>query len=149
MKHSNGRCANFVQGFTLIELMVVVAIVGILAAVALPAYTDYVTRGKIAEATSNLSSLRVRMEQFFQDNRTYVGGPCNPAAAESKYFAYACNPVATATTYTIAATGVAAQGMGGFTYTINELNVKTSVMASPSTWIGSTTCWVTKKSGAC
>ena len=137
------------SGFTLIELMIVVAIVAILAAVALPAYNDHVTRGKIAEATSNLANLRVRMEQFFQDNRTYIGGPCNPPAAETRYFTYACAPAATLTTFGIQATGVAAQGVGGFVYTINEVNAKTTVMSAPSTWTGSVTCWVTKKDGGC
>lgn len=137
------------HGFTLVELMIVVAIVAILAAVALPAYQDYVTRGKIAEATSNLGSLRVRMEQYFQDNRQYVGGPCSPPASESKYFTYACVTSSAPHSYTITATGVAAQGMGGFSYTINETNVKTSVMTAPSTWTGSTSCWVTKSNGSC
>src|SRR5258708_6947981 len=61
-------------GFTLIEVMIVVAIVGVLAAIALPNYSDYVKRSKIIEATSVLSDLRVRYEQFFLDNRTYTGG---------------------------------------------------------------------------
>ncbi len=137
------------SGFTLIELMIVVAIVAILGAVALPAYNDHVKRGKIAEATANLANLRVRMEQFFQDNRTYVGGLCSPTAAECKYFTYTCAPAATATTFAIQATGVAAQGMGGYLYTINEANAKTTVMSAPSTWTGSATCWVTKKDGGC
>jgi type IV pilus assembly protein PilE len=149
MTHANLKTRRS-NGFTLIELMVVVVIVAILAAVALPAYQDYVTRGKIAEATSTLASLRVKMEQSFQDNRTYAGGPCGPAAGEAKYFTYACNPnPPTATAYTIEATGVAAQGMDGFKYTINEANVKTTVMSAPSTWTGSASCWVTKKSGQC
>ena len=156
MKHTQHmKCTNramhamHTKGFTLIELMVVVVIVAILVAVALPAYQDYVTRGKIAEATSNLGQLRVRMEQFFQDNRQYVGGLCSPAASEAKYFTYACTTL-TATTYTIAATGVAAQGMGGFIYTINETNTKSTVIAAPSTWTAGTTgCWVNKNNGAC
>ena len=53
------------RGFTLIELMVVVAIVAILAVVAMPAYTDYIVRGKIPDATSRLSAMQVQMEQFF------------------------------------------------------------------------------------
>ena len=56
------------KGFTLIELMIVVAIIGILASIAIPQYSDYVKRGKAAEATSNLATLRIKMEQCFQDN---------------------------------------------------------------------------------
>ena len=61
-------------GFTLIEVMIVVAIVAILSMVAYPAYTDYVIRGNIPVATAGLATKQVQMEQFFQDRRTYVGG---------------------------------------------------------------------------
>ena len=58
-------------GFTLIELMIVIAVVAILAAVALPAYGDYLRRGQLPEAFTNLADLRVKMEQYYQDNRSY------------------------------------------------------------------------------
>ena len=75
------------RGFTLIEVMITVAVVAILAAVALPQYRDYVTRGRIPEATSRLATLQVQAEQYFQDNRTYVGAPaCATDSATSKYF---------------------------------------------------------------
>jgi type IV pilus assembly protein PilE len=135
------------KGFTLIELMVTVAIVTILATIAIPAYTQYVQRGKIAEATSTLASLRVQMEQFFQDNRTYVGGPCAPGAGSTRYFAYACAAgEPTATTYNIVATGVAGQGMAGFSYTIDQANTKTSLLPDGS---AGATCWITKSGEAC
>jgi len=132
------------KGFTLVELMIVVAIIGILAAIALPNYTDYVQRGKAAEATSNLANLRVQMEQYYQDNRTYVGGNCTPAAGAAKYFTYAC-PVQTATTYTLAAAGVAAEGMTDFAFSVNENNAKTSTFKGTP----GPSCWLTKYGGTC
>ena len=134
------------RGFTLIELMIVVAVIAILAAVAFPQYTNYIQRGKITEATSSLSELRLRAEKWFSDNRTYVG--FNQAIQNAKYFGYACNPV-TATAFTCTATGVANQGMTGFAYTINESNVRTSTFTGLSGWNNSTSCWVTKKGESC
>ena len=129
------------QGFTLIELMVVVAIIGILASVAMPAYTDYVKRGKAAEATSTLANLRVQIEQYYQDNRTYVGFACNPTV---KYFTYSCT-TQTATTYTLNAAGNSAEGMGSFQFTIDQDNARTSKFDSGT----SVNCWATKKGGSC
>lgn len=131
------------KGFTLIELMIAVAIMGILAAVALPAYTDYVKRGKAAEATGNLADLRIKMEQYFQDNRTYVGGNCAPTAGD-QYFTYTCT-AQTATAYTLDAQGVAAEGMTGFAFNIDQDNNKSSTFDGTS----GATCWLTKKGGAC
>jgi type IV pilus assembly protein PilE len=142
------------KGFTLIELLIVVAIVGILAAVALPAYSNYVTRGKIPEATSNLASKRVQMEQFYQDNRTYVGGSgCTADTTSSKYFDFSCTPAPgvapTTTVYTIQAVGKSS--MAGFTYTIDQSNTKQTT-AAPVGWAAAampTSCWITKQGGTC
>jgi len=56
------------KGFTLIELMIVVAIIGILAAVAIPAYQDYITKAKVAKIASAVSSVQNAIGQFSQDN---------------------------------------------------------------------------------
>ena len=135
------------RGFTLIELMVVVAIVAILAVVAMPAYTDYIVRGKIPDATSRLSAMQVQMEQFFQDNRTYVNAPtCANDTTSSKYFDYSCAAGTTATAYSLQAVGKAS--MAGFTYTVNQSGAKATT-AVPADWTASVTCWVTKKDGTC
>jgi type IV pilus assembly protein PilE len=138
------------KAFTLIELMIVVAIVAILAAVSIPAYGDYVRRGKIAEAASTLSGLRVRMEQYYQDNRSYFNaGACGVAMPNNtvvKYFTLACAQGATTDSYTITATG--SGSMAGFTYTIDQSNAKATT-AVPTGWTASTTCWVTNKGGTC
>lgn len=139
------------RGFTLIELMVVVAVVAILATIAMPSYTAYVTRGKITEATVNLADLRVKMEQWYQDSRTYVGGPCIPAASAAvKYFTFSCTTgEPTATTFKIQAVGSAAQGMSGFTYTIDQSNNKVTV-ALPAGWgTPPANCWAIRQGGSC
>jgi type IV pilus assembly protein PilE len=66
-------CKDRLNGFTLIELMITVAIVAILAAIALPNYTQYVERGRRAEAVSILSGARQFAERFYTERRTYVG----------------------------------------------------------------------------
>lgn len=144
------RASRRTAGFTLIEVMITVAIVGILAAVAIPAYSDYVTRGKIPEATSALAGMRINLEQYYQDNRSYASaaGGCGVASPSSQNFTYACNLGATDQSYTVTATGVAGRGMDGFVYTINHAGARTSTMSTK--WGGATAnCWVTQKGGGC
>jgi type IV pilus assembly protein PilE len=136
------------HGFTLIELMVVVAIVAILTTVAYPSYQDYITRGQLAEGTSTAADMRVRMEQYFQDNRTYVGAPiCTtpPAAPAVKYFTFACAP--TATTYTITATGTGTTT--GFVYTVNQSNLRRTTGVKTGWGTAPLDCWVIRKGGGC
>ena len=138
-------------GFTLIELMIVVAIAAILASVALPMYRTYIMRGRIIDATSKLSDFRVRMEQYFMDNRTYAsGGNCgvpNPTDTSDAAFTIACTG-ASATAYTVKATGKSAAGMNGFEYQIVASGAK-KTNAVPSGWTTAADCWVTKKDGSC
>jgi len=87
---------RFTRGFTLIELMITVVIVAVIAAVAVPNYTDYVTRSKFTEAHGQLADLRVKMEQYYMDNRRYssdvAGATCGLGntitVSGTKYFTY-------------------------------------------------------------
>ena len=139
------------RGFTLIELMMALVVVAILTAIALPAYTSYIIRGNVPEATANLATKQVQMEQWFQDNRTYIGAPaCNNLTPPGKNFDFSCT-VQTATTFTLQAAGRGS--MAGFSYTVDQSNVKTSAFVSPapSGWVAATpnNCWVTNVGGVC
>ena len=67
------------RGFTLIEIMITVAIVGILAAVALPAYTEHIARGKRADAKTQLLAAQQWMERFYSENFRYDVNAANEA----------------------------------------------------------------------
>jgi type IV pilus assembly protein PilE len=150
--HNKQSYKATVAGFTLIELMIVVAIIAILGGIAYPNYTQYVLRGKITEATSSLSDLRLRAEKYFADNRTYQVVPAsgtvagfNTTVTGARYFSYACT-AATATTFACTATGVG--DLTGFAYTINQANTRASTISAAG-WNSSTSCWVLKKGESC
>lgn len=138
-------------GFTLIELMVTVAIAAILASVVIPMYRDYVLRSRIIDATSKLSDFRVRMEQYYMDNRTYASGAncgvADPKDTDDAAFTIACSG-ATATGYTATAKGKDSKGMKGFEYQIVASGAK-KTNAVPSGWTAKDDCWVTRKDGSC
>jgi type IV pilus assembly protein PilE len=140
------------QGFSLIELMVAVTIVAILSAIAYPSYRNYVLRGQVVSATNNLSAWSANLERWYQDNRTYVGGPCGLSAGgvSTTYgtFTVSCSAL-TASAFTLQAIGQNATN--GFKYTIDNTGVQGTSIASPapSTWIITcSTSWSTKE-GSC
>lgn len=156
MHHANNK------GFTLVELMIVIAIIGILAGVAIPGYTSYMARGKIVEAGIGLSAYRTSMEQYYQDQRTYAasGTPtvCGVpvSSVTSTFFTYGCVVTpATATTsqsFLATASSVAGKGLGlaaDYVFTIDDGNLKTTQKfkgIAPAAGIG---CFIGKEGQRC
>lgn len=161
------RMSKIHRGFTLIEVMIVVAIIAILAAIAVPAYNDYMRRARVAEAVTALADMEARLEQHFQDNRTYAGActvPPNvslaPLPAATVGFTFLC-PQNGDGTSSLTGVGYVVQAVGqgpmvGFTYQsalVNGQVLRTTqaIPASASNWGTATAssprpCWVTTNS---
>src|SRR3990172_3525162 len=93
-----------VGGFTLIELMIVVAIIGILAAIAIPNVLTYLKKSKTSEAKQFVSTLRTLEEAYLAEQNTYSGSLTDigwTAPTDSKYYSYFTITAANATQYTI------------------------------------------------
>ena len=134
------RCRRRARGFTLIEVMIVVAIVGILAAIAIPSYSTYIRKSRRADAMASLSQAQTTIERCYAANFSYAMPPCAAPPATSANGFYAIAAVSTATTYTLTATAAGAQVADTTctTMTIDQANQQAAAdnanTAQPSCW---------------
>jgi len=131
------------SGFTLIEIMVVVAILGILSAIAMPSYTSYVMRARLVEAHSALASAQPRLESHWANEHTYEGFSAVPGNTDN--FDYDLTE-ADKSKYTLTATGKGAAL--GFGFSIDQDGTRVTTDA-PAGWTTRDDCWIDRKEGLC
>ena len=134
------------HGFTLIELMITIAIVAILASVAMPAYTAYIQRARVPVALDGLSAYLTRMEQRYQDVGSYANAAnaCAVAVPAADNFVVTCVLSNAGQGFTATATGNGP--VAGYAFTINHLGVRVTT-AHPK-GAPAANCWSTR-GGTC
>lgn len=139
-------CSSHLQvGFSLVEVMVALAIVAILTSVALPSYTAYVQRSRVPEALGVLSSFATRMEQRYQDGaaNTYGAAGCaiDITLSNKAPFAFNCALTNGGQGFLATATGLTGSSMAGYAYTITHQGARATT-AHPKG--ANNTCWTMK-----
>lgn len=135
-------------GFTLIEIMIAVVIIGILTAVALPSYNGYLMRARLTEAYTGLAGAQPALEQHWANTRSYADfddAALKLMPKNSEHFTFTLSG-ASASAYLLSATGKG--GASGFVFTIDQ-NGNRATTAVPAGWSTSTVCWVDRKEGKC
>lgn len=141
------------KGFTLVEVMIVVVLLAILAAVGYPQYTNHVATSYIAEAHADLMDYKNKMESYYQDEKSYrsgtSGSTCGVQAGayntSGKKFAYACTADEESFTITATSSVPLLEGIG---FTINNNGAKQTFKGTIAT-IAQATCWAKKRGGEC
>lgn len=138
----------FSKGYTLVELMITLAVAAIISAIAVPAYRDHLLRARIPEATSTLSALALHLEQHYQDHRRYGDEKtCGAAMPTNEHFTFQCDLQDSGQSFTLTATGKAS--MAGFVFQTDQ-NGNARTTGLPADW-GETpaNCWIAKRGATC
>lgn len=123
------------KGFTLIEILVVVAILGILASIAYPSYSQHVSKTRRTEAKTELLDLASRMERFYANRSTYVGADAQFSPGNTEHGFYSISIAETATSYTLSAAPANAQTDDECgTLTLNSQGIKGAALATLECW---------------
>jgi len=142
------------QGVTLIELVIVIVIIGILASIAIPTYSEYVLRTHRVEGKSALLKLAAAQEQYYLQNNTYAtaaklttappGGLGIPATTENGWYTIAIADGANAAGYSATATAAGSQTRDSkcTSFTINQLGQKTATKSGGGD--ATDDCWLKK-----
>lgn len=140
------------RGFTLVELMIVVAIMAILATIAYPSYVDYMIRARLVDARTGLVSLQADLERHYQDNRSYLTtgtfvSPCGRPEADRTFgqFVVSCADLK-AGAYLLEATG--RNLVAGFRLTVNEQGLRQTISVPPG-WSTCISGWVVRRGSVC
>ena len=139
---------SFQAGFSLVELMVALTIAAIIAAFAVPAYRDHALRSYLPEMSSGLQLSALRLEQYYQDHRSYRNGTvCGITLTSSERFLFSCSVPTDGQSFLLTATG--RDAMAGFAYTIDQQG-QTRTISLPATWgTAPLDCWVMNRSATC
>jgi type IV pilus assembly protein PilE len=134
------------RGVTLPEVMITIAIVGILAGIALPNYQGYIQRSTLSEAFDGLSAYRLRMDQAFHNNGNFGAGACAVATpTPTENFTFACELTDGGQGYLASAVGIGR--MVGFAFSVDD-DGRRITAAFPGQALLPATCWLSKK-GEC
>lgn len=131
------------QGFSLIEILIALVIVGILASIAYPSYQQFIHKSRRADALSTLTQYQMIMERCYSQNFSYLTAcgamPAFPQTTPQGFYSIDISN-RTATTYTLTATPLGSQtdDTKCVSLSVNQANVKTAVDSSA---VAQTECW--------